>query len=117
MEKEPLKGNVWRCYYCLKKSLRVLTHYRNIYSFTALLQKNLMLPYLIYFRLGRINLIKGWCFPFTRRKHVFALKIITNIHGFKNKPMCISTSSESNKWLQLEQPYQDTAKGNKGGQN
>ena len=79
-------------------------HYRNIYSFTALLRKNLMLPYLIYFRLGRINLIKGWCFPFTRRKHVFALKIITNIHGFKNKPMCISTSSESSKWLQLEQP-------------
>lgn len=26
---------------------------------------------------------------------MFTLKIIANIHGFKNKPLCISMSSES----------------------
>jgi len=63
-----------------------LDNFINIYSFTTLLQKKCMLPCLIYFRLGRINLIKGYCFLFTRRKHVLTLKIIANIHGFKNKP-------------------------------
>lgn len=79
-----------------RKNIKELDHFRNIYSFTAFLQEKLLLPCFIHFRLGRINLIiKDWCFLFTRRKHVLTLKIIANIHCFKNKPFCISRSFES----------------------